>query len=325
MTESERISDRPHWQRSEGMVVFDREFRYFFPPVLASVDSAVLENKFSEVHDFYRIHDERPASQRAVSLAFAACAAVSKATPFVPYGAYGPDVSELFRPEPVGAKERIDRFTRKGLHTGLWEAAETVLYFPLNLITIAEFKRRKQGIATPLASDLFGVADMMRRSWFHEACERASSTANSVWRTVTSLRVFPVDCEDGQLTRIEDILQFDFFNTPEGLGFTFSEAAVGALKSRLHRANQKAAELPTKDERDQTLGGMSVGCLGRFTEPLFDSSAGDAASLNDLATHYRVGIDELLAPRSESVIAFGLNQIGAFLERAAVIEQNMTP
>lgn len=318
----ERISDRPHWQRSEGMVVFDAEFRHYFPAVLQSVDDAAIENQLRRVHNYYQGH-ETPATGKALEFAWAVCGEALRHAPQEETDS-APGAEGLLRPTPPNTQDNFDRFTRWGLHKGLWEATNVMLYFPLNILAMADVKRQEQGAATPVFNSLSDIAVVLRQPWFREVCEQASNTANNVWKWFSNDRIFPDEYQEapGRL-RIEDVLKFDFFDTPIGLGFSFSETSVQNLKERQRTHNHEAARLLQKEERDSVVKGMSAGCLGRYVQPIFDSSSADAVSLNELAAHYDIPTEELLAPRSESVIVFGLDQVAELLERTDIVNRRI--
>jgi hypothetical protein len=303
------------------MVVFDAGFRHYFPTVLGAVDDATIEGQLRKVHDYYEAH-ETSAPDKALGLAWAVC---GKTLQYAP-GAEAPEPADPLWLEPPGTEDNFSKFTRWGLHNGLWEATNTMLYFPLNILTAADVKRKEQGITHPVADSLSDIAIVMRQSWFHEVCEQASNTANSVWKWFTNDRIFQGEYHEAtEFLGAQDVLEFDFFDTTTGLGFSFSGTSVQALKERKRTHNQEAAKLPQKERRDSVLKGMSGGCLGRYVQPIFDTSPADVASLGGLAAHYNTPTEALLAPRSESVIAFGLNRMAELLERADVINRRVAP
>lgn len=287
------IETRAHWQRTEGMVIFDRAFRQAFPLILERVDP-------NDIASRQRAHPE----MNSLQLAFTASRNIADQTPHVTPKFTKSDVDELH--------DNMGLYTHSGMRFGLNEGVDSTVFFPLNLLDAVD---RQSPPGSPRFTErLSDMSTVLRRPFFGTLVETAAFTSNGLWGRFAS-----TEFSGRKLSQFlgEGAPHFDFHDGLDGLEFDFTDKVKQSLLASLRTRNQVARERSGifQNMPESTAMGTTSGCPVARKAPQFTDKPKDRARLQRLAEFYQVTPEELTRPRSESGIVFGLHRFADFLER----------
>ena len=316
------LETRAQWQRSEGMVVFDQEFRRFFPAVLGSATDTAIEWRLLSYETWHQ-----PPSQQLESLGIAhsvGALLAEQSHPLANEGTANPSL--LPDPELNPAYSRVKKYTHMGLDFGLKDAVESTVHFPLNLLDHAEVTRLTLGLDQPLFRTVTDLANVLRQPWFIENCENAAFTTNGVWRQ------FSITEAPSAPDALAKYLELEFTTINDQLTFSFASGSLEALRKTLKDRNSTVQRqlrnsdslgVVPKGDVEVAATGSSSGCPAAHLAPHFTDAPQDTTRLAKLAAYYHTTTDQLTAVRPETTIGFGLDGFADFLDRSEVIRQGM--
>jgi hypothetical protein len=206
------------------------------------------------------------------------------------------------------------KYTYQSSITGaVREGISTQLYFPINLLTIADSRRPSH--LPPVFASVRDIATIYQSSWFRKVVTLAATGANGSWEDLSFTPAHRKYPQIAELNKQAYYLRFVYDTTEGATTFDFSPEAKASLKQAMEEKNARAQAQNYSHET--WTEGSSSGCPVFRTRPLFQNPD----NVSYLAEVYDLPPEEITKAHRESAISFSLSQLAGYLERAAAVDE----
>jgi len=325
---SAEAATRPHWQRSEAMVLFSELTFDSFGAVLEDFDYNGSNKDKGSSDD--RVPHWQQSSSPALSLAgdvvddflFKASRHVTDFIASADGDLIQPcsqAVAEYTFFGRLNSAELITATTAEQAKTSVTrqclEGFKATVSFPLNLVN----ELTDTGLIS--VTNLEELADVYRSPWFIAMCENAATTGNGYWSDASigyfTRLGYRVPSETrGPLKEVMGEIKLRTLDEAPGEygspyeakddgSIEFAGWVKGALNKYLYMVNHN------------TPRNASSGCPVRHSQPYFDETDYDQASIERMAKLFNKPPDELVAGRHTNAIRFGLESLATAFETSS--------
>ena len=288
-----RDLERAQWQRSVGQVVMTELFDIY------------MEQEVELNYEKLQLLGQKQIMTASLNQANLWARAHEASHQAFPYSSINRDDFKKYQGTVI--EEGMYRFTHmQDLVTVFNEAIQTQARFPINLAREISEHARKQAVPNLEANNLSDIADILTHPSMEALVQTALLTRNSVWQTFSS-----TERPTGEsFTDNGDTIKLGFVFEDDKI--EYHPSFVVFLRNALRRVNQ-----PSSDQRGEPVERQSSsGCPVRSKRPQFTASSEDQANLLLLSTLTNKSVEQLTAPRHETVQATALRRAAHMLRRA---------